>query len=148
MKGLNRVVLIGYIGHDPDVRHSQSGSQVVKISVATPNVKKVGEEWVDSPDWHRVTAFSLEADYLARFAKKGSSVALECFLKQNRWTDKEGRFHNDVEIVIDRVLWLGTRPGSVAVSGDTGGDSAPIPDTAGPTAEARAEARADEAVPF
>lgn len=117
MKGLNKVYLIGYIGQSPELRRSANGTSVLKLSVATPNVRKINDEWVDTPDWHRLTAFGHDADYLSRFGRKGSSVALECYLKQSRWTDREGRVHNDVEIVIDRVLWLGTRNHKPAEAG-------------------------------
>lgn len=155
MKGLNRVFLIGYIGQDPELRHSPGGTAVLKLSVATPNPRKINDEWVDTPDWHRVTAFSHDADYLARFARKGSSVALECYLKQNRWTDREGRAHNDVEIVVDRVLWLGNRtskPANDAAEPAQPGDDAPA---AGPAADPgqaidpiRDDQGGSEALPF
>ena len=76
MNGMNRVILIGHIGSDPEVRSTASGKRVVRLSIATNNARKVDGSWVDSTDWHRVVAFDRTADFLGRFARKGDLLAV------------------------------------------------------------------------
>lgn len=106
MKGLNRAYLIGHIGHDPELRTTQSGQSMLKISLATPRSQKVNDVWVEAPDWHRLTAFGQEAEFLAKYGQKGNMLAVECAIRPNRWTDKEGHSHWEVSLIIDRVLLL------------------------------------------
>jgi single-strand DNA-binding protein len=109
MKGLNRAFFIGHLGHDPELRSSASGLALLKVSIATPASRKVNETWIDTPDWHRLTLFGQEAEFLGRYAKKGDSLAVECSIRPSRWTDKEGQTHHEVSLVVDRVLWLSSR---------------------------------------
>lgn len=106
MHGLNKVYLIGHIGHDPEIRTTASGKQLVKLSLATPHRRKVGEEWVDTPDWHRLTLFDANATFVSAHARKGDTLAVECSLRPNQWTDKNNVPHSEVNILVDRVLWL------------------------------------------
>lgn len=130
MRGLNRAYLIGHIGHDPETRATATGTSVVKVSLATNYAKKVGNEYVEQVDWHRLTLFSKEADFVGRYAHKGDVLAVECTLKPNKWTDKQNVVHYTVELIVDRVLWLhGNRRGVVerpAESG-TGVERIPMP---------------------
>lgn len=112
MNGLNKVYLIGNLGHDPELRATGSGMAVLKVSVATPGRKKVGDTWVDEPDWHRVTLFSREAEFVGKYGRKGDPLAVECALRPRKWTDKEGRTHHEVDLVAERVCWLGSRRGT------------------------------------
>lgn len=109
MKGLNRAYLIGHIGHDPEIRNTATGLPFLKLSMATPNARKINEEWVDTPDWHRLTAFGSDAEFLARVAHKGDVLAVECAIRPNRWTDKEGQVRYDVSLIVERILWVQNR---------------------------------------
>lgn len=109
MRGLNRAYLIGYIGHDPELRSTASGKNVVKLSLATPASRKVGDEWVETQDWHRLTLFDGAATYIAQHGRKGSMLAVECSIRPSKWTDREGRVHYEVNLIVDRVLWLNTK---------------------------------------
>lgn len=109
MKGLNRAYLIGNLGQEPELRTAASGAVVLKLSLATPNSRKVNDTWVDTPDWHRVTAFGSDAEFLARNAHKGDTLAVECAIRPNKWTDKDGVVRYDVSLIIDRIAWLGSR---------------------------------------
>lgn len=106
MKGLNRAYLIGHVGHDPELRNTATGLPCLKLSLGTPNEQKVGEEWVNTPDWHHITAFGKDAEFLSRVASKGDILAVECVIRPNRWTDKESRIHYDVSLVVERILWV------------------------------------------
>lgn len=106
MNGMNKAYLLGHLGRDPEVRSTGEGRSVVSFTLATPSRRKVNEEWVDSPDWHRITAFGKDAEYLARYARKGDILCVECSIRPNKWVDREGRTHYEVDIVVQRVLWL------------------------------------------
>lgn len=109
MNGMNRVILIGHIGSDPEVRSTASGKRVVRLSVATNNARKVDGSWVDSTDWHRVVAFDRTADFLGRFARKGDLLAVDCVLRPRKWEDANGKTQFDVNIVVERVAALHSR---------------------------------------
>lgn len=109
MKGLNRAYLIGNLGHDPEMRTTQSGQPMLKLSLATPRSQKVNDQWVEVPDWHRLTVFGSEAEFLGRFARKGYVLAVECSIRPSRWTDKEGQPHYDVSLIVERVLSLNSK---------------------------------------
>ncbi len=109
MKGLNRAFFIGRVGHDPEVRSTAGGLAVVRVSVGVPHARKVNGEWEEEMEWHRLTAFGKEGEFVARYGHKGDPLAVECSVRNNKWTDKEGKIHYDTNFVIDRILWLGSR---------------------------------------
>lgn len=119
-RGLNRAYLIGNVGQDPELRTTLGGKQIVKLSLATPNSRKVGDEWIDQPDWHRITFFDRDAEYIAKYAHKGDMLAVECAIRPNKWTDRENVTHYEVNLNVERVLWLNAR-GSGAGGGERGG---------------------------
>jgi single-strand DNA-binding protein len=106
MNGLNKAFLIGNLGRDPELRATATGLPVVKLALATRHAKKVNDQWVDTPDWHRVTGFGKEAEYLSRVAHKGDGLAVECAIRPRKWTDKEGKTHYEVDLIVERVLWV------------------------------------------
>lgn len=121
MKGLNKAYLIGNLGQDPELRVTASGKSLLKLSLATPNARKVGEEWVETPDWHRLSFWGKDAEYVARYAKKGDLLAVECAIRQNKWTDKDNVVHYGVDLVVDRVLMIqgrNRRPEALAQADD------------------------------
>lgn len=107
--GLNKAYLMGRIGADPDVRTAASGTQVVRVNLATPRPHKEGGTWVESTDWHRLVAFGRSGDYLAKYAHKGDALAVECSIRNNNWADKKGVQHYDTALHVERVLWLSTK---------------------------------------
>jgi single-strand DNA-binding protein len=106
MKGLNRAYLMGNVGQKPEVRVTATGQRVTKVSLATPFSEKIGDEWIEKPDWHRLTAYDDIADYLAKYADRGSMMAVECTIKPSKWVDEDNITHYEVNLIIDRVLWL------------------------------------------
>jgi single-strand DNA-binding protein len=121
MNGLNRAYFIGNLGRDPEPRTTRNDSVVVSVTLATPHVRKDGDGWVDTPDWHRLTAFGKTAEMLLRNAHKGDTMAVECVVRPNRWTDKEGQARYEVNLYVERVLWISrkrTGVGSAAAAPD------------------------------
>lgn len=110
MNGLNKAFFIGRLGQEPELRSTPAGVTLVRFSLATPHSRKVGDEWKEETDWHRITSFGSNAEYLAKYAHKGDAAAIECAVRQNKWTDKEGKVHYETNFVVDRVLWLFSRP--------------------------------------
>ncbi len=123
MNGLNRAYFIGNLGRDPETRTTRNDAVVVSVTLATPHVRKDGDGWVDTPDWHRLTAFGKTAEMLIRNAHKGDTMAVECVVRPNRWTDKEGQVRYEVNLYVERVLWISRkRAGLGAVEGASAGE--------------------------
>lgn len=141
MASMNRVFLFGHLGTDPELRSTPSGTAVVKLALATTSSKKVNDEWVESTDWHRVTVFGKQAEWLARSAHKGSFVGVEATLRQNKWVNKEGQTQYGVDLLVDRVVC--NIPPKKLVQPDVDGP----PPASGPRAPDPAEAEGD-AIPF
>lgn len=118
MNGLNRLYLIGLVGQDPELRATANGGSVIKVSVATPHSVKDGNKWVDKPDWHQITAFGKDAEFLSRNATKGSTLAVECAVRPNKYTDKNGEVRYTINFIIDRILWV-QRKGEANVANET-----------------------------
>lgn len=119
MASLNKVMLIGNLGKDPEVRHTQDGKAIVNLSVATAETwkdKNTGEK-KEKTEWHRVVIFN---DGLAKVAeaylKKGSTVYLEGQLQTRKWTDKDGVEKYSTEIVLQNfrgeMVLLGSKDGT------------------------------------
>lgn len=136
MNGLNRAYFIGNLGRDPETRTTRNDTVVVSITLATPHVRKDGDGWVDTPDWHRLTAFGKTAEMLLRNAHKGDTMAVECAVRPNRWTDKEGQTRYEVNLYVERVLWISRKRSGVAAVETT---VAVADETAGEADEAAVE---------
>jgi single-strand DNA-binding protein len=102
---INKVILLGNLGRDPEVRTSQDGSKIVNLSIATSETWKdraTGER-KEKTEWHRVVIFNPNlADVAERFLKKGSSVYVEGAIQTRKWTDKSGAEKYSTEVVISR----------------------------------------------
>ncbi len=109
MKGtVNRVMLVGRLGNDPDVRATASGNQVATISVATNDRERdQNGNWVDSTDWHRCVAFGKTAEIIAQYLRKGSSVYIEGKTKTRKWQDQNGQDRYTTEIIVREMTMLG-----------------------------------------
>jgi single-strand DNA-binding protein len=109
VKGLNKAYLIGHAGSDPEMRTSASGRRNVQMLLATPHTRKVGTEWVDTPDWHQLTFYDDNADYVTANCRKGNVIAVECALRPHSWTDKDSVVHTEVVLEVERVLWINSK---------------------------------------
>jgi single-strand DNA-binding protein len=102
---VNKVILLGNLGRDPEVRSTQDGSKIVNLSIATSESWKdrASGERKEKTEWHRVVIFNPNlADIAERYLKKGSKVYLEGALQTRKWTDKDGQERYSTEVVIGR----------------------------------------------
>lgn len=119
MASVNKVILVGNLGRDPEVRYSPDGAAISNFSIATTDSwrdKATGEK-KEATEWHRIVFFGKTAEIAAQYLKKGSAVYVEGALRTRKWTDKEGQERYTTEIVGDRMQMLGGRSG-----GTSGGD--------------------------
>jgi len=132
---VNKVILIGNLGRDPEVRSTQDGTRIVNLNLATSeNWKdKSSGERREKTEWHRVVIFNEKLGEIAeRYLKKGSKVFIEGSLQTRKWTDKEGQERYTTEVVIGRFrgeLTLLDARGSgsdAPASGAMGGEDAPV----------------------
>lgn len=110
MSSVNKVILIGHLGQDPELRYLASGDAVANFSMATSESwkDKAGEKQ-EQTEWHRISAFGKTAEIVGKFLKKGSQVYVEGKLQTKKWTDKEGVERYTTEIRCDRMQMLGAR---------------------------------------
>ena len=124
MASVNKVIIIGNLGNDPDMRYLPSGDAVANLSVATTDkYKDKNGETQEATEWHRVSFFGKTAEICGQYLKKGSQVYVEGSIRTRKWQDKEGQDRYTTEIRGDRMQMLGGRGG---MSGGTAEmDSAP-----------------------
>jgi single-strand DNA-binding protein len=112
MASVNKVILIGNLGRDPEVRYMPSGDAVANITIATTETwKDKSGEKQEQTEWHRVAMFGKTAEVAGEYLKKGSQVYIEGRLQTRKWTDKEGQERYTTEIRADRMQMLGSRSG-------------------------------------
>ena len=108
MGNLNKAMIIGYLGADPDIRYMPSGSAAANFSVATTSRwkdKQSGEQ-KEHTEWHRCVAFGKDAETIEKYLKKGAQVYVEGELRTNKWTDKDGIDRYSTEIRVRRFSFL------------------------------------------
>lgn len=110
---INKVILIGNVGADPELRTLESGTKVVRLRLATTERIKKGDEWTDHTEWHSVVLWRMLAERADKFVRKGSQIYVEGSLRRNEWTDKDGAKRSDVEIIANDMRLLGRRPEGV-----------------------------------
>ncbi|MDH3520430.1 MAG: single-stranded DNA-binding protein [Myxococcales bacterium] len=116
MASVNRVILIGNLGRDPELRYTQSGQAVANFSIATTDRFSTREgDRQERTEWHRIVTWGRTAELCAQYLSKGRSVYIEGRLQTNEWEDKEGQKRRTTEIVAQTVQFLGGR-------GQGGGD--------------------------
>jgi single-strand DNA-binding protein len=158
-KSVNKVILIGNLGKDPEVKYTPSGMAVARFSMATTDrVKDKDGNWQDRTEWHNLVAFQRTAEVAAEYLKKGNKVYIEGRLHNDSWDDKEtGQKKYKTEIIInDLVLLGGPREGggegggySGRGAGKSSGFDQRTPDTEPPQgAPAGAPEITDEDIPF
>jgi single-strand DNA-binding protein len=124
MASVNKVILIGNLGRDPETRYMPDGGAITNISVATTDTwkDKAGEKQ-EKTEWHRVAFFGKLAEIAGEYLKKGSQVYVEGRLQTRKWQDKEGVDKYTTEIIADRMQMLGSRQGMGGGGGDRERDS-------------------------
>src|SRR3954470_22179086 len=122
MASVNKVILIGNLGADPETRYLPSGDAVTNIRIATTDSwKDKSGEKKEATEWHRVAFFGKTAEIAGEYLKKGSPVYIEGRIRTRKWQDKEGQDRYSTEIVADRMALLGGRAG-----GGGGGGGEPM----------------------
>lgn len=110
MASVNKVILVGNLGADPETKYLPSGDAVTNIRIATTETwKDKSGEKQEATEWHRVGFFGKLAEVAGQYLKKGSSVYVEGRIKTRKWQDKEGQDKYSTEIVADRLQMLGSK---------------------------------------
>ncbi len=119
MSSVNKVILVGNLGRDPETRYSANGAAICNISLATTyKSRSQSGESRDETEWHRVVMFNRVAEVAGQYLRKGSSVYIEGRLRTNKWKDKEGQDRYTTEIIADTMTMLGGRGDSGGGGGD------------------------------
>jgi single-strand DNA-binding protein len=132
MASVNKVIVVGNLGRDPETKYMPDGNAITNVSVATSfqwNDKTSGEK-KEETEWHRVVFRGKLAEVAGEYLKKGSQVYVEGRLRTRKWQDKEGQERYTTEIVGERMQMLGSRAGGGEPRGETRGEA--------PQAESRA----------
>jgi single-strand DNA-binding protein len=136
---VNKVILIGNVGKDPEVRTSQDGSKIVSFSLATSETwnDRASGERKERTEWHRIVCFNdRTGDVIEKYVRKGSKVYVEGALQTRKWTDQSGQEKYTTEVIISRfrgeLTLLDSRGGGDAGAGDSGGGYAPRERSAAP----------------
>ncbi len=124
MASLNKVILIGNLGRDPEVRYTQNSTAVANFTLATNEVwtDKAGERQ-ERTEWHRIVVWGKQAEIVREYLAKGRQVYVEGSLQTRQWDDREGNKRTTTEIKAARVLMLGRPPSSGSAGGPAGGGS-------------------------
>lgn len=108
MPSLNKVLLIGHLGKDPELRYAPSGTAIATFSLATNSRQKASDgEWVDKTEWHNIITFNKKAEFAGEYLKKGAAVFVEGRLQTSSWEDSEGNKKYKTEVVADQLNGLG-----------------------------------------
>jgi single-strand DNA-binding protein len=144
--GLNKVLLIGNLGADPELRHTSAGQAVAELRVATGRKWKAADGTQrDETEWHRVVVWGEQAEHCAKYLAKGRQVYVEGRLQTRKWQDKQGAERWTTEVVAQVVQFLGGREGGAGEATSSGRQS-----SAAPPAEQHHEQdwQAEDDIPF
>ena len=123
MASVNKVILIGNLGRDPETRYMPDGGAVTNVSIATTESwKDKNGEKQEKTEWHRVAFFGKLAEIAGEYLKKGSQVYVEGRLQTRKWQDKDGQDKYTTEIIADRMQMLGSRQGMGGGDREAGGE--------------------------
>jgi single-strand DNA-binding protein len=155
-RGVNKVILVGNLGKDPETRYMPSGSAVTNLRIATTEAwkdKQSGEQQ-ERTEWHSVAMFGRLAEIAAEYLRKGSQIYIEGKLRTRKWQDKEGKDRYTTEIVADEMQMLGGKGGGASAgagaamaggataAGGAGGGRAAVNDSGAPPGDF------DDDIPF
>jgi single-strand DNA-binding protein len=126
-RGVNKVILVGNLGNDPEVRYTQGGAAITNVTIATSETwkdKQTGQPQ-ERTEWHRVVFFNRLAEIAGEYLRKGSKVYVEGSLRTRKWQDKEGHDRYTTEIVGNEMQMLDSRGAGQAGGSQEPGDFAP-----------------------
>ena len=145
-RGINKVILVGNLGKDPETRYMPSGKAVTNFSIATSESwkdKQTGEQ-KEQTEWHNIVMYDRLAEIAAEYLRKGSQVYVEGRLRTRKWQDKEGRDRYTTEIIANEMQMLGGRGGAGGAGGGMGTESRAEPRPAPATERGAAAPSRDE----
>jgi single-strand DNA-binding protein len=128
-RGVNKVILIGNLGKDPEVRYMANGGAVCNVTLATTESwkdKQSGEQ-KDKTEWHNIVFYRRLAEIAGEYLRKGSQIYVEGKLQTRKWQDKSGNDRYTTEIIANEMQMLGGRGGSADFAGSSASQSAPAP---------------------
>ncbi len=118
---VNKAILVGNLGQDPEIRSTGNGTPVATLRIATSDRRKDRDgNWTDQTEWHTVVVFGRQAENVGRYCRKGKQLFIEGRIQTRKWQDRDGRDRYNTEIVADTVRFLGGR-GDDAGYGSGGG---------------------------
>jgi len=150
-RGINKVILIGNLGADPEIRYLPSGSSVASVSIATSESwkDKTSGETQTRTEWHRVAFFNRLAEIVGEYLRKGSKVYVEGSLRTRKWQDKSGQDRYTTEIIANEMQMLDSKGGSGSFTPAADSEASAPPPSAGSSApETAAVDDFDDDVPF
>ena len=149
MASVNKVILVGNLGRDPELRYTQSGQAVATFSIATT------DRWRDKEganqertEWHRIVVWGKSAENCAQYLQKGRSAYIEGRLQSNDWEDKEGNKRTTTEIIANNVQFLGGRGGGASGGGGSTGSADSGGGMSGGQSDTPTDAPPGDDVPF
>jgi len=107
---MNKAILMGRLGRDPELKRTQAGGAVVSVSVATNEREKQGDAWVDVTEWHYIVAFGRTAELMAERCRKGDPVLVDGRMKTRKWQGQDGTERQRTEVVASDVRFLAKMP--------------------------------------
>ena len=149
MAGVNKAIIVGNLGRDPEVRYSASGNAIANVTVATTDSWKDRQsgERQERTEWHRVVFFNRLAEIVAEYLKKGSQVFIEGRIQTRKWEDKDGNERWTTEIVANEMQMLGSRGGG-GMQGGPADDSGAAPAPGGGGSSGFSDSEFDDDIPF
>ena len=106
-RGLNKVMLLGNLGSDPEIKYSQSGTAIANLRIATAENRKNSDgEWEERTEWHRLVLFGRQAEISKDYLHKGSKIYIEGRLQTRSWEDQNGQKRNKTEIIVSQLVFL------------------------------------------
>jgi len=149
-RGVNKVILIGHLGADPETRAMPSGTTVANLRIATSESwkdRQTGEQQ-ERTEWHRVALFGRLAEIAAEYLRKGSQVYIEGSLRTRKWQDKQGNDRYSTEIVATDMQMLGGRPGAGLAGAEPPREARGGPDFGEPPGGGMGRDEFDDDIPF
>jgi len=128
--GVNKVLLLGRLGKDPDLRFSQNQTPICNFSLATSERRKdASGQWSDHTEWHNIVVFGKTAENCSNYLKKGREVFIEGKIQTRKWQDKEGKDRYTTEILAQTVQFVGSKGDSASAStGNSASGPSPFED--------------------
>ena len=146
-RGVNKAIIVGNLGRDPEVRYSANGNAIANVTVATTDSWKDRQsgERQERTEWHRVVFFNRLAEIVAEYLKKGSQVFIEGRIQTRKWEDKDGNDRWTTEIVASEMQMLGSRGGGMQGASPDDSGAAPAP---GGGSSGFSDSEFDDDIPF